>query len=81
MDGWDGGFDGSRNAHRWGLRASMVAGRACSIALAVLVEVPRRLVGRELVVLDGARAGLAAHGAPLPGGMPVAIRHDALVGI
>ena len=58
-------------------------GRACSIALAVLVEVPRRLVGRELVVLDGARAGLAAHGAPLPGGMPVAIRTrgDFAVGI
>ena len=51
-------------------------GRACSIALVVLVEVPRNLAGQELVVLDGARAGLAAHGAPVR--MPFAIRLDAL---
>ena len=50
-------------------------GQACSIALAVLVEVYRRLAGQELVVLDGARAGLAAHGARLV--RPGAIRHDA----
>ena len=29
------------------------------------MDVPRRLAGQELVVLDGARAGLAAHGALL----------------
>ena len=50
-------------------------GRACSIALAVLVDVNRRLAGQELVVLDGARAGLAARGA-LPV-RPGAVRHDA----
>ena len=50
-------------------------GRACSIALVVLVEVPRNLAGQELVVLDGARAGLAAHGALLV--RPGAVRHDA----
>ena len=49
--------------------------RACSIALAVLVDVNRRLAGQELVVLDGARAGLAAHGALLV--RPGAVRHDA----
>ena len=50
-------------------------GRACSIARAVLVDVNRRLAGQELVVLDGARAGLAAHGALLV--RPGAVRHDA----
>ena len=49
-------------------------GRACSIARAVLVDVNRRLAGQELVVLDGARAGLAAHGALLV--RPGAICHD-----
>ena len=71
------GFDGTRNAHRWGYGQAWWpgSGRACSIARAVLVDVPRRLVGQELVVLDGARAGLAAHGALLV--RPGAVRHDA----
>ena len=54
-------FDGTRNAHSGATGKHGGPGRACSIARAVLVDVPRRLVGQELVVLDGARAGLAAH--------------------